>query len=160
MIRFGQKIKFACLAFLLIEARAVGDEPKLGFYPALTEDGQPADNVISSIEAKADRVVWWDIKERFDLGLGGITDGVRSPIKLSYEEIREFLKDEKHKGLIVVRFDKSVMWNENEVILERAGKVVKQMTAVGYLRVVILGAHAVGVHYIADTDLEPREAER
>jgi hypothetical protein len=54
----------------------------------------------------------------------------------------------------------TVMWNEQDFINTRTAEVIKQMKEVGYKRVVILGAHSSGVHYVADTSLKQPRAEQ
>lgn len=146
-------MKSAILALWFVPLAAFGDKLPLGFSPVAAPDARPSAATILKIEAKANRVVWQSKEKKFDLGLGKVADGARSPIHLSFDEIEEFLKQEKPKGLIVVWFDKATMWNEQDFVRTRADEVVKPMTDVGYKRVVILGAHGAGVHYVADTDL-------
>jgi hypothetical protein len=153
-------MKYPILALLLIASHVFGDVLKLGFYPAFAEEGGPTAEAMWDLEKSADRVVWHDKAKNFDLGLGAITDGARSPIEFNFDQIKSFLEGEKHKDLIVVYFDKTVMWNEKEFVSERAREVSKQMLDVGYKRVIVLGAHSMGVHYVADTNLETKKAEQ
>jgi len=147
-------MKQALLAILLLSSGLSAGELKLGFYSVFSEDDRAAADAISEIEAKADRTIRCDRERNFDLGLGKTVNGGRSPMALKFDEIESFLKDEPHKNLIVVRFDKSVMWNEWDFVSKRTEEVFQQMTAVGYKRVVILGAHGSGVHYLADSLLK------
>jgi hypothetical protein len=153
-------MKLLTLTLLLFGSFAFGEELKLGFYPAHAEGDAPTADLIWKLEKSADREVWHDKAKNFDLGLGEVTGGARSPIDFKFEQIVGFLTDERHKDLIVVYFDKTVMWNEKEFISARADEVTKQMLGVGYKRVIILGAHAFGVHYVADTMLESKTAEQ
>ncbi len=152
-------MKCSILALLLVASQACADDLNLGFYPILADGDAATADAMWTLEKSADRVVGYDKARDFDLGLGVITGGTRSPIELKFDQIEQFLTDEKHKSLIVVYFDKTVMWDDNEFIRERADEVTKQMLKVGYKRVVILGAHSMGVHYVADSNLETKKAE-
>ena len=153
-------MKTSILALLLIVSYAYGDELKLGFYPAQSEGGLPSAVAIDNIEKSADRVIWYSKARDFDLGIGAVTDKSRSPIEFKFDQIKRFLADEKHKDLVVIYFDKSVMWNEKEFVRKRADEVTDQMLKVGYKRVVVLGAHSSGVHYVADTNIKTKKAEQ
>ena len=150
----------AILAAVLLTASSLySGELPLGFYPALPEDGQLGSDQVHKIIEQADRVILYDNEKNFDLGLGKVVNGIRHPITLTFAEMQGFLEDERHKQLIVVNFDKTLMWNKDEFIQSRAREVIHQMRSVGYKRVVITGAHSVGVHYLADTNLEEAQAE-
>jgi hypothetical protein len=142
------------LFYWLVVSLSKGSELELGFYPALPESNEQSASLIFDIEKQADRTIWHDKEKNFDIGLGKVTDGSRNPIQLKFDEIKDFLSDERHKDLIVVWFDKSVMWNDKPFITKRATEVTKQMKEVGFKRVVILGAAGSGVHYVADTQLK------
>lgn len=148
-------MKFAFLALVLVASHACGDELRLGFYDP------PADEALFKITAQADRKLYYDYYDKnndkgweFGLGLEKITNGKSSSIMFTFDEIKNFLRTEKHKGLIVVRCDKSFTMDKDEVIRKRTDQMVKQMREVGYKRVVVLGSHALGTYYLADTDLK------
>ena len=149
-------MKALLIAFglVLITTPAFAAELQLGFYPVASENDGPTCDLLFEIEKKADRTIWYDKEENFDLGLGEVIDGARHSMDLKFDQIKSFLKKEKHKDLIVVWFDKTVMWNEKPFIEERAKKVTGLLQEAGYKRVVILGAHAFGAHYVADTSLK------
>jgi len=117
----------------------------------------PGEKQLFGLEQKADRVMWYNKSREFDLNLGPIEDDARSPVYLKFSQIEWFLQWEKHKGMVVVWFDKSVMWNEKNFIAQRAGEVTGQMKKVGYARVIILGAHSNGIHYVADSKFADAE---
>lgn len=146
-------MKYPILAFLLFTSHAFGDELKPGFYPAAVDGDTPTAEAIWDLEKEADRVVWHDEDKIYDIALEKVTDGTRSPTKLNSNQIKDFLAAEKHKVLIVVYFDKTVMRNEDEFVSARAREVTSLMLGIGYDRVVVLGAHSSGVHYIDDTNL-------
>lgn len=153
-------MKLATFVLLLIASNVNGSELHLGFYPAVPKNGQITAQVIFEIESKADRTIHYDRERNFDLGLEKISGGIRHPIKLSFPEIKFFLERERHKGLIVVWFDKTVMWNEEDFIAKRATEIINRMKEIGYNRVVVLGAHSAGVHYVADTSHNNQQAEQ
>lgn len=153
------KVKKTLLTIILLSSGLSAGELKLGFYSVFSEDDRSAMTAISEIEAKADRTIRCDREKNFDLGLGKIVNGARHRMELKFEEIESFLKNERHKNLIVVDLDKSVMWNQWDFVSQRVEEVLQQMTALGYKRVVILGAHGSGVYYLADSLLKTEAAK-
>ncbi|MBL9160516.1 MAG: hypothetical protein JNJ70_23745 [Verrucomicrobiales bacterium] len=145
-------MKLALLALIVISSNLCGEELELGFYPAIPDDQSLSSDVIFEIERNADRTLRYNREKKFDLGL--------APREFTFLEIKSFLEAERHKNLIVVWFDKTVMWNEQEFIRERTDEVVRQMRGVGYTRVVILGGHSAGVYYVADTNLTTKMGEQ
>lgn len=139
---------------LLFQGAVLFAEPlKPGFYGAFAEGGEARAAAMRVFEAeqKADRVVRTDFARDFDLGLGKVEKGIRFPVRHKFDEIKEFLIEERHKNFVVVWFDKSIMWNEKDLVQQRLNEVVGQMKEVGYKRVVVLGAHSSGVHVLIDT---------
>jgi hypothetical protein len=119
-----------------------------GIEPGFYEAGKAKE--ISEIEARADRVLSFDADLKCDLGLGKVQDEIRDPIRLSRDEVEAFLKSERHKTILIAWCDKTIMWNDEKK--EQLFLEVKSFTAkLGYSRVVVLGAHAFGVHVIVDT---------
>jgi hypothetical protein len=100
-------MKHSILILLLVTSSLSGEERALGFYSVISEDGRPTADAIFTIEAKADRTIWHDQDKNFDLGLGKVSDGARTPIDLKFPEIKSFLERERHKDLVVVWFDKT-----------------------------------------------------
>lgn len=114
---------------------------------------------IFELEARADRVIWVNKEMKFDVNIGGVEkakDGdivTRSPILFDFEKIEYFLKKERHKDLLFIWFDKTIMWNKDEIIADFVSKVETMIRPVGYKRVIILGAHGNGVYFLFDTAL-------
>jgi hypothetical protein len=128
-------------------------ELQFGFYPLEAEEKELSAHVIFELEKKADRSIRQD--EDGNFGLGKMSGGVLDHIGFRFAEIENFLKNEKHKELVVVWFDPSVMVRENEFVRNRTAEVIDQMKNFGYERVVVLGvgnAPPKGIHYLADTN--------
>jgi hypothetical protein len=131
----------------------------LGFYSAFPDaDSRPV-GVIFELESKADRTMNCDLDGDFDLGLGKVTDGSRSPLNLKFPEIKDFLESERHKNMVVVWFHKILMSGGDEAVAKKAAEVTQQMQGVGYKQVVILGMAGAGVHYVADTNSKAKGAK-
>ncbi|MDP6044891.1 MAG: hypothetical protein QGG25_04720 [Phycisphaerae bacterium] len=120
-----------------------------GFYAV----GKPEMDQVFELEKKADRVILCNDSREFDIGLGPKKDEVVRPIYLKFDQIEQYLKREKHKDIVVVWFDKSVMQHKNDLVSQRAAEVTGLLKKVGYRRVIILGAHSQGVHYLSDSKL-------
>lgn len=146
----------AALVFLSLSVVSPALEP--GFYPAFDSQEKPGFDELSKLSDTADREIWMDREGKYDLFLGKITDGARHPIELEFSEISFFLQHERHKDLLVVWFDKSIMWNEKDFITKRAREVTGRLRELGYRRIVILGAAGSGMHYVADTGLAEKPA--
>ena len=150
------RIHLARLSILitLLSCPALAALP-LGFYSIFGGGDREAVEQLDAFYDLADRILWYDIKRTYSLGLKQVAaDGYSRAVHFTFDEIEPFLQRERHKGLVLVHFPKTVMWNEHQVIAEHANKVIAQMKAVGYERVVILGVHAEGTHYIADTTID------
>jgi len=152
-------MKLAVFALLLISSGLRGEEFPLGFYSAFPDVGNRPAGVIFELESKADRTMNCGLDGDFDLGLGKVTDGSRSPLNLKFAEIKDFLESERHKDMVVVWFHKILMSGGDEAVARKAAEVTQQMQGVGYKRVVILGMAGAGVHYLADTSLKTKGAE-
>lgn len=110
-------------------------------------------NKVYNLMDEADRTIHYSGNKKYDIGLGPIRGNTRYPILLTLEELRPFLAKEKHRDFIVVYLEKFAMTDgyEYETI---AAEQTKHMQDLGYERVVVLGASAMGIHYIADTQLD------
>ena len=96
----------------------------------------------------------WYGKLRESGHFGRGTGGGSARIKLGFEEIEAFLSTERQKNLVVVWFEKRVMHSGKDFVAQSAREVTDLLTRVGYARVIIFGAHSLGVYYVADTQLE------
>ena len=125
---------------------------EVGWY----QSGSKEFSEVFELEKRADRVLYLNKHMKFDLGIGRIEKsneehlGSRKPIKFDFTEIEDFLLEEKHKDLLVIWFDKTIMWNEKEVIADFISKVETLTLSTGYKRIIILGAHGAGVHFVSD----------
>ncbi len=124
---------------------------ELGFYPGFQPDGKSGgDKQVFALEKQANRVLWQE----------KVKDGTRTPEEHKISGIQDLLRREKSKECVLVWFDKSIMWSEKEFVQTRAVEVTRQMRQIGYKRVIILGAHGSGVHYVADTALQTRSRKQ
>lgn len=146
-------MKIILLALFMSIPQLHGEELPLGYYSVMPEEGERGSAPIFAIRDRADREITYGNDKDYDLGLGKVTDGSRSPIYHTFGEIQRFLEQERHKEMVVVWFEKFMMSREDSVRSERVKEVINQMQQVGYKRVVILGMSASGVHYVADTEL-------
>jgi hypothetical protein len=140
----GNKTLRLVFASVLLASLCHGIEP--GFYGA-SEHTSALDGVFAAVKA-ADRVIRFGADLQCDLGLGTVRDGIRHPILLKRDEVADFLKKEKHKGLLVVWCEKTVMWNDKKA--EQTAAIKTFALSLGYDRVLLLGAHGSGVHVIED----------
>jgi hypothetical protein len=152
-------MKILLCGLFLIVLTQYGSAIELGFYPS-DETKRPGCQQLLDLEQRADRLIQCGKDLRFDSGIGPLVDTglegdfskARSRILFEFAEVESFLQNEKHKGLLVFRFDKSIMWNEQEKIKDYVTRVVELTNSLGYKRVVILGSHAFGLHYLADVN--------
>lgn len=122
----------------------LGIEP--GFYGISDQAAREA----FEAQQKADRVLWFGAELKCDLGLGRVQDGLRTPIYLARAEVEDFLKKEKHRALLVVWCDKTIMGSDRK---DRLIADVRAFTSqLGFSRVLLLGSHSSGVHVIADLE--------
>lgn len=147
----GSKMLQLSVTSILLTSICHGIEP--GFYGAF--ESKSADGVFA-LTKSADRVISFRTDLQCDLGLGMVRDGIRHPILLKRDEVEDFLKQEKHKGLLVVWFEKSIMWNDKKA--EQIAATKTFALSLGYDRVLLLGAHGSGV-YVID-DLNPRKPKQ
>lgn len=155
-----QEMKIVLLALFLIIPQLHGDDLRLGYYSVMPEKGELGLAPIFALRDRADREIIYGNDKDYDLGLGKVTDGSRSPIYHSFGEIQRFLEQERHKEMVVVWFEKFLMTREESVRSERVKEVINQMQQVGYKRVVILGMSSTGVHYVADTELNKNKQKK
>ena len=128
---------------------------ELGFYSGFSDsqEERALEEALFALRDSADRTLRYDGAQQFDLGIGRVENGITSPSLFDFAEIEAFLRDERHKNLVVVTFGKPIMWNEEDLIQRHVEEVTRLLRGVGYQRVVILGSHAQGIHYVADTAL-------
>jgi hypothetical protein len=126
------------------------------------QSGSKSFGEVFELEKRADRVLHLDKHMKFDLGIGriekaegGRLDSRRST-KFDFAEIEDFLKEERHKDLLVIWFDKTIMWNEEAVIADFTSKSESLLRPTGYKRIIILGAHGSGVHFVLDKSFDSK----
>jgi hypothetical protein len=124
---------------------AVCGEISPGFY-----SGKSDIQRVFDAEHKADRVVWFRANLQCDLGLGELRNGARTPLYLSRDKVEHFLKTERHRDFLVVWCDKTIMWSASKDKL--TSEVKSFVSRLGYRRVLMLGAHSMGVHVLSDTE--------
>ena len=128
---------------------------ELGFYSGFSDspEEQAQAEALFALRDVANRVLRYDGEQRWHLEIGREENGITTPSLFDFAGIEQLLRDERHKNLVVVTFGKPIMWNEEDVIQRHVGEVTRLLRSVGYQRVVILGSHAQGIHYVADTAL-------
>lgn len=144
-------------AILLIGWTSTLHGLELGFYFLFPEEGKRDARMISELTKQADRWVWCYSTDKFDVGLETPGPGRRTRISVNFAQARPILEKENPKDFIVAQFDKLIMRNERTVIDDAVRDVTEKLLKVGYKRVVILGANAQGVYYLADTELISKE---
>jgi hypothetical protein len=125
-----------CLAF----------EPRFyGMFP------KNEDSKIFETAHQADRTLRCDSVDSIDIGLGvGDRHGI-TPLYFTREQIRNFLKEEKHKDLLVIWFHKGIMWRGKDDVQKALAEMKDFVADLGYKRVLILGAHSSGVFVVYDS---------
>ncbi len=115
---------------------------------------------IFELEQSADRVLNLNQRMEFDLGIHRIAQSGTGSTRIKrhrtfeFSEIEDFLKSERHKNLLIIWFDKTIMWNEKEIIADFVQKVRAMTDPIGYKRIIIPGAHSSGVHFVFDTAIK------
>jgi hypothetical protein len=106
---------------------------------------------IQQTASKADRTLSCRGLDDIDIGIGRMSAGIRSPLLFKREELEDFLKQEKHKDLLVVLFEKPIMWTGPKAVDETLAKFKHFTEQLGYKRVLILGANAFGTFVVDDS---------
>ena len=131
------------LTYFSFISNVVALEP--GFY-SVRKHEQDVKSIFTLAE-EAERVIDYSV-DGFDIGIGPVKDGVRHPKYFTLDDIIPFLESEKHKNLLVVWFDKTIMWGDQ--IEENINKLAPVFQKIGYRRIVFLGAHCCGIFYLKD----------
>lgn len=111
------------------------------------------------LSSSATELAWMNSDYEFNFRLQYDTviteelDTLYNPIRLSKDETINHLNNSKNKRLLVIWFDKSVMWSgpdKEKLVLD----TVRTLTnSLGFDRVTIFGAHCCGIIYLSDTCL-------
>lgn len=118
-----------------------------GFYPR-------GSNPSKFKELKeCDRVL--NVRELDEIDIGLHTD-IGNPIFFKRVEILDFLKNERHKNLLVVRFEKYLTFRSSKGNNPELENFKLFLRETGYSRVVILGSHSVGFSVIDDLKYNPK----
>jgi hypothetical protein len=143
---------------------------KNGFYSHMTPDESPsrksqketdvgteqisANPILTQIFTTAnhaDRTIHCASIDAIDIGVGRMSGNAMSPIYFKRDEIHEFLKRETHKDLLVVWFWKSIMWKGPTNVQEVLSRIKGFVSDLEYKRVLVLGAHALGLFVVYDS---------
>ena len=89
------------------------------------------------------------------MGIGPVVGNLAHPIQFDFEDIKPFLMAERHKDLLLITFDLSIMGEEKDVIKGYVTKINTMFKIFGYKRVVILGAAGSGDYILSDTATRP-----
>lgn len=134
-------------------------EPR--FYGSANKSADEA-SVVYKIEATADMKLNCVGLDEIDIGIGDerLTNGEKSsgamyPKYFTRKELHHFLQTERHKNLLVIRFEKPIMWEEPAKVKEILAAYKCFVSDLGYERVLILGGHSSGVYVLYDSGQAP-----
>ena len=118
----------------------------------------------SFVSATADpnkaKALWEDIKssdmliryspsgKTFDIGVGELKNGLRSPILFSINELEYFFNEQNNKNFIVILIEVSP--KTQKTIQKSVVELKDYFNRVGYKRILVLGAHATGMIIYCD----------
>jgi hypothetical protein len=91
--------------------------------------------------AKADLEVRVTGDDQLDVGIGPIKNGGRIPVTFSMDELKYFFELQKHKGFVVVTYDKAAPAGE---LVDSLKRLKTYFASAGYKRILLLHAHSSG----------------
>ena len=98
----------------------------------------------------SDRVVTVHRDGKYSIGIFSLENGNRLLYKFSIDEILDFLKREKHKGLLTVSVSKGLLPEEEEQKEKYSKTLIESFSLNEYKRIVITSATGSGVEVLAD----------
>jgi len=161
------KISFAVsllIAVLASTLDCLAFEPR--FYSAISE---PKDQIkaVFDTAATADRRIYCRDLDEIDVGIGEQHQTgkpyfakVLDAKYFQRKEIHYFLESAKQKELLLVWFEKSIMWQGVDKVQSILLEFKRFVSDLGYQRVLILGAHAEGVYVVYDSLEKPNDVKR
>lgn len=147
-------------AFLASVLSCQALEPR--FYSALSDPSTEI-NAVFNNAATADRTISCNGLDEIDVGIGEerkagprfVTSRFQKYFRRS--EVHHFLKSEKHKDLLVIWFEKPIMWQGADKVQSILLEFKNFVSDLGYKRVLILGCHAEGVFVVYDSSEKPND---
>lgn len=125
-----------------------------------SKDGDVAMKHLSELEVLADRILVCDKDKKFKIGIVAVGGGYPHLRLFEFCEIEPFLQDEKHKDLILIKLDLSVMEMEKRESRKLMDQVIDQVEKVGYKRIIVFGSGGSRPYYYYDSQLVPPKAKR
>ncbi len=119
------------------------DHPK--FYPV----GDPGFTAAFNEAAKADFDISYGHDGKFDLGMGHLRDGICDPLTFTFDELRYFWEQQRHKNFIVVTLAKANL--NDEQWRKLAQRITDHLFQCGFQRVRIHQAFGGGVGVLSDS---------
>ena len=110
---------------------------------------------VSDLYNRADRSLGCESDFKLTMGIGRVVGNLAHPIQFDFEDIKPFLMAERHKELLLITFELSIMGEEHDVVVGYVTKVNKMFKDFGYRRVVILSAAGHGNYILSDTATKP-----
>jgi hypothetical protein len=130
-------------------------EPR--FYSALS-DPRTEISAVFNTAATADRTLRCIGLDEIEVGKGKEPKAADPHFATSYfqkgfprSKVHHFLKSEKHKDLLVIWFEKTIMWQGADKVRSILLEFKNFVSDLGYKRVLILGCHAEGVFVVYDS---------
>ncbi len=159
MVRTSRLLILLCFLLFSLEASEIQEAKTsttplapLGFYNAVSSNHHPEQTAqVFGFTNQADQLINYQSDGKYQINSGQVEEGTRKTSLYSLEELKPLLSLKKCKDFVVVYFDKLTMTKDYEAIAAEQSKIMQE---IGYKRVVVLGASGMGVHYIADTQLE------
>lgn len=124
------------------------------------KDGEAAMKHLTELQVLADRVLVCDKDKKFEIGIVAVGGGYPHLRKFEFFEIESFLQDEKHKDLILIQLDLSVMEMEKRESRKLMDQVVVQVEKVGYKRIIVFGSGGSRPYYYYDSKLVSPKLKR
>jgi hypothetical protein len=141
---------------ILIQSSPVFSKVQYGWYDIDANEIK----TLSNIRKTADRVISINNDMMIDIGVGAVSllaDSVtksRKPRLFELNETKSFFQLEKHKNLLVIDCDKTIMWNDKLIVDQFIERIKIFTSDLGYRRVVIFGDHCCGYIYIYDSNIK------
>lgn len=122
-------------------------EPGLYYMEDKNEDGKELHSIIK----EADLSIRCDNPDRIEVGIGREIKGAFSPIYFSKSEVKNFLKTQRHKQLLVINLGRSIMCSGDIILKEQTESFKTFARDLGYKRVFIIGDEGGGIRLLYDS---------
>jgi hypothetical protein len=137
-----------CLPWLLgLAGYSQAGEPPV--FPKSHESPAPGFNAAFNEAAKVDFDIHYGHDGKFDLGMGSLRDGIRHPLTFTFDELRFFWEQQRHKDFIVVTLAKADL--KDEQWRKLAQRITEYFFQCGFQHVRIHQAQGLGVGVLSDS---------